>query len=152
MNIQLKGVKIEEKEILGEMLLDYEEEITSKRVPYRFLDSYWEKENRFPFFIVIDKEIAGFVLVNEHLILNNEGKNICEFYIKKEYRGKNAGKMAAIKAFEYFPGKWEVREIRENPKARAFWLKVIDEYTKGNFNEIKTDDEKWNGWIQSFES
>lgn len=151
MKIEIKAIEIKDKEILRKMLGDYEKEITGSDEEYKYLDSYWEKENRWPFFILVDNEIAGFVLVNEYLICIDKGKTISEFYIKKEYREKNIGKEAAIKTFEKFKGKWEVREIRNNPKAREFWVKVISDYTQGNFKEIEMNDEKWQGWVQTFE-
>lgn len=152
MKIEIKAVKIKDKEILREMMADYEKEITGKDGEYKYLDSYWEKENRWPFFILTDEKIAGFVLVNEHLVCLDEGKTISEFYIKKEYRTKGIGREAALKIFETFEGKWEVREIEENPKAREFWLKVISDYTQGNFKETEMNNEKWNGWVQTFSS
>jgi len=82
--------------------------------------------------------------------VEKEAKNISEFYIKKEFRNKRIGREAALKIFEIFEGKWEVREIKENPTAHQFWLKVIGEYTQGNFKEIEMNNEKWQGWTQIF--
>ncbi|MFA6007367.1 MAG: GNAT family N-acetyltransferase, partial [Candidatus Shapirobacteria bacterium] len=163
MRVEIRPIEIKDKEILRKMLGDYEEEITGKDEEYKYLDSYWEEKNRWPFFILVDEKVAGFVLVNEHLILSEkapptqkatagQSKNVSEFYIKKEYRAKGIGREAALKIFETFEGKWEVREIKENPKAREFWLKVISAYTQGNFKEIEMDNEKWQGWVQTFDS
>lgn len=153
MNIEIVKVERKDKEILREMLRDYEKEITDgKDGEYKYFDSYWEKENRWPFFIKVDEKIAGFVLVNQHNLVEPEAKNLSEFYVKKEYRGQRVGLRAAIKVFEIFPGKWEIRQMIENQKAHVFWLKVLSEYTRGKFKETKMDYEKWRGWIQTFES
>jgi len=151
MNIEIVKVERKDREILREMLRDYEKEITdSKDGEYKYFDSYWERENRWPFFIKVDKKIAGFILVNQHNLVEPKAKNLSEFYIKKEYRGQRVGLGAAIKVFEIFPGKWEIRQMVENQRAHVFWLKVINEYTRGSFKEIKMDNEKWRGWIQTF--
>lgn len=152
MNIEIRSVEIKEKEILRKMLEEYEREISPEsNGEYKYFDSYWENDNRWPFFIIVDKEIAGFVLVNEHCLVNTGAKNMSEFYIKKEYRKQRIGLQAAFIVFDKFLGKWEVREIIENPKAHEFWLKVIDEYTDGKYEEVVMDNEKWRGWVQSFD-
>ena len=33
---------------------------------YTYLDHYWTEEGRHPFFIKVDRKLAGFVLVNSH--------------------------------------------------------------------------------------
>lgn len=152
MNIEIRGVEKKDKEVLRKMLEEYEREISPESEgEYKYFDSYWEKDNRWSFFIMLDDKIAGFVLVNEYCLVEVGAKDMSEFYIKKEYRRQRIGLKAAHKVFDKFLGKWEVREIVENPKARQFWLKVINEYTGGEFKETKMDDEKWRGWIQTFD-
>jgi len=153
MEVKLELIDIKDKEILRDMLWDYEREMVgNKAEEYKYLDSYWEKSNRFPYFIKADDEIAGFALVNEHTLLESGAKNLSEFYIKPEYRGFGIGRKAAFLVWDLFPGKWEGRQIRENPKAHTFWLKVKGEYTNNNFNEVEMDNDKWNGWIQTFDN
>jgi len=143
---------VSEKNILSNLIRDYQEEIlkVDNVDDYKYLDSYWEKDNRWPYFIKIDGQVAGFVLINCHNIIEKDAKNIVEFYIKKEFRNKGVGKLAAKKAFDLFPGKWEVRELKDNLQAINFWRKVIGEYTKNNFQEIIMNNEKWNGPVQIF--
>ncbi|MFA5026030.1 MAG: GNAT family N-acetyltransferase [Candidatus Shapirobacteria bacterium] len=153
MEIEIKAIEIKDKEILRKMIEIYEKEISGEDAgEYKYFDSYWEKKNRWPFFIMVDKKIAGFVLVNEYNLVELTAKDLSEFYIKKEYRHQRIGLKAANKVFDMFLGKWEIREIVENPKARQFWLKVIDEYTRGNFKEVTMDNDKWHGWIQTFDN
>lgn len=152
MEIKLFLIKRKEKVILKELIEEYEKELLNIENPgeYKYLDSYWEKENRFPYFIKIDNKIGGFVLINGHTIVNKDGKNIAEFYVKKEFRKNGVGKTTAMKVFDLFKGNWEVREIEENPNARTFWRKVIDEYTGHKFKETKINNQSWIGWIQTF--
>jgi len=51
-----------------------------------------------------------------------------------------------------FPGKWSIRETFENISGIEFWRKVIGYYTKGNYKEIKSDDNRWKGYTQIFET
>ena len=152
MEIDLVLIDIKEKENLRQLIKEYERELLKIDEPeeYKYLNSYWEKENRFPYFIKINNEIVGFVLVNGHTLVNKDGKNIAEFYIKKEFRKNGVGKTAAIKVFDKFLGNWEVREIEENLNARTFWIKVIDNYTDHRFKETKMNNQDWFGWIQTF--
>ena len=53
----------------------------------------------------------------------DEGKNIAEFHVKKEFRKNGIGKELA-------------RQITENPYAHSYWLKLIVEFTKNNFTEV----------------
>lgn len=151
MKIELELIDISDKSILSQMLQDYQLEISGDNSGgYKYLDLYWEKENRHPFFIKVDGELAGFALVNGHTIVSKGATNFAEFYILKKYRKNGIGKIAAKMVFAMFPGEWEVRQIVENPIAHVFWNKVISEYSNGKFQEIKMNNEDWNGWIQTF--
>jgi predicted acetyltransferase len=152
MKIEIVPVKIKDKEILRGMIRDYEKEILGEGAgEYKYFDSYWGKQDRWPFFIMVDKNIAGLVLVNQYNLVELQAKDLSEFYIKDEYRRQRIGLRAAIRVFGMFPGKWEIRQIRDNLKAHGFWLKVVNEYTQGNFREIEMNNEKWNGWVQTFD-
>ena len=153
MKIELELIDIREKNILKEMLFAYEKEMVGdKAEEYKYLDSYWEKPNRFPYFIKVDGKIAGFTLINSYLLILTEGKTISEFYVKKEYRKNGIGSETARQIFLKWPGKWENRQIRENPKAHTFWLNFISKFTNNNFEEVEINNEKWNGWIQTFDN
>ncbi len=151
MKIELELIDISEKNILSQMLNDYQFEISGDgSAGYKYLDLYWEKENRHPYFIKVDGEIAGFALVNGHTIVCKGASNLAEFYVLSKFRKCGVGRSAAKAVFAKFPGKWEVRQIAENPIAHIFWNKVINEYSNGKFQEITMNNEDWNGWIQTF--
>jgi predicted acetyltransferase len=87
MEVELELINIKDKWVLKKMLWDYEREMVGdKAEEYKYLDSYWKKPNRFPYFIKVDGKIAGFTLINSYLLVLTEGKTISEFYVKKEYR------------------------------------------------------------------
>lgn len=85
------------------------------------------------YFIKYNGKLAGFVLINENNKFNFQGKTIAEFLILPPYRRKHLGKEAAIKAFELYPGNWEVQPMENNPIAYSFWNNVISMYTKGHY-------------------
>jgi predicted acetyltransferase len=151
--LQLRKIPIEDKQKLGELIKDYQREMLSiEPEQYKHLDSYWEKPNRYPYYIENGGQIIGFVLINAYTVLAKDAKSISEFYIKKEFRRNGFGKEAAIKSFDLFLGKWEVRELKENKVAHLFWNNVIKEYTSNHFSEDFLDNELWSGPIQVFDS
>jgi predicted acetyltransferase len=40
-----------------------------------------------------------------------------------------------VLAFDAFPGRWRVEQLRRNAAATAFWRQVIGTYTGGRFEE-----------------
>ncbi len=153
MKVSIELIDISQKEVLRDLLKNYLIEIHhGGDGDFPWLDTYWQKPNRHPFFIKADDSIAGFCLVNEHTLINTSGKNLSEFYIKPEFRSLGIGKQAAFLVWDKFPGPWEGRQIKENPKARTFWLKTKGEYTNNQFIETFMDNELWSGWIQTFDS
>jgi predicted acetyltransferase len=114
---------------------------------YKYFDHYWTDENRHPFFVKIDNRYAGFVLVNSHSYLNKDDnvKSIAEFFIMRKYRRSGNGKMVANKIFDMFRGNWEVLQHGNNVPSKSFWKRVIEEYTRGNFELLEVETEKWNG-------
>lgn len=97
------------------------------------LTSYWQKENEHAFFIKYHTELIGFSLVE--CGVNGEPHSINEFFVMKKYNGKGYGAVAAMKLFSMFPGAWKVTQIHNNYPAQAFWRKVINQFTNGNYYE-----------------
>ena len=115
---------------------------------YEYIDHYWTENGRYPFIIKVNENIAGFALIREVGIKEERGHTIAEFFILKKYRRKSIGKKAAFYIFNMFPGKWKIAQIEENIPAQNFWLKIIKEYTNGEFHEIREED--WHGPKQVF--
>lgn len=152
MKISIELIDQKDQELLKSMLYDYQKEMLGGDPPeYKYLDSYWQKVDRFPYFIKVDGKIAGFALVNGYNLVIEDGKNIAEFYVLKEYRKSGVGKEAARLVYNSFPGKWENRQIVENPYAHSYWQRLIAEFTNNEFEEIEMDNDKWHGWIQTFD-
>lgn len=117
-------------------------EIDGKFGSYPFLDVYWEEiEDRFPFIVYYNQKPAGFVLVRRIQYEQQPGFyfSIAEFFIMRKYRRYGLGKFVAQQMFKDFKGNWEVFQIATNKPAQSFWIKVIDDYTQGNFTTRETE-------------
>lgn len=159
MDVQLKQVSLEQKAIIEKLLKIYLFELNKindrdnkKDTGYRYLDLYWIEPERIPYLIYADGKLAGFVLVNEYVVLNeNKGaKAIAEFFILSKFRKKELGMKVAFKIFDKFQGKWEIVASKENLVAEKFWDKVIRQYTKGKFSKIILDNDIHKGSVYSF--
>ncbi|MCZ2108156.1 MAG: GNAT family N-acetyltransferase [Dehalococcoidia bacterium] len=108
--------------------------------PYRYLDHYWApdaNEERHPFLIRADGELAGFALVR-----HSDGRawQMAEFFVLRMYRRHGVGRQAALILFRTLTGDWQVAERRANAPGQAFWRHTIAEATNGNYRE-ESDEE-----------
>ncbi|HLO12169.1 MAG TPA: GNAT family N-acetyltransferase [Pseudoneobacillus sp.] len=110
------------------------------------LEQYWKNEHLHAFFIKVDSELIGFALVECGL---NEPHSINEFFVMKKYAGKGYGGMAAKELFSMFEGSWKITQIQNNYPAQAFWRKVINQYTNGDYKEYYDENHRS---IQEFRS
>jgi predicted acetyltransferase len=116
------------------------------------LDAYWRDAWRHPFLIRVESKLAGFALIptKSHLTGVSGVADVSEFFVMKRYRRMGVGRAAAMAVFEQFKGPWEVRQRQENAEATAFWRRVIDEYTRGKYQEAMWNDAAWTGPVQRF--
>lgn len=145
MDYKLEKVKVEEKDILYNLLqfalYDGSQytgiKINDKGVfDYRWFDNYFTDSNRDVYFIKDKTNILGFVMVNQHMKVFDEGHSIAEFLILPAYRRSHIGSKIAWLIFDMFPGNWEVEPIENSMEAECFWRQVIDKYTKSNYNVV----------------
>ena len=163
MGIQVVEASIEQKPVLHHLMQLYlhdTSEFTGDDADkdgvftYRYFDEYWHEPGRFPFLVYSDAKLAGFVLVNAYTVLlePGAGMSIAEFFVMRKYRRRGVGRRAAFRAFDRFPGLWEVREHGDNLAGQQFWRSVIGEYTRGEFSEIVLNDDRWTGPVQTFDN
>jgi len=106
----------------------------------------------------IDHEHIGYLLYDKKkpigfmVVCMGEVKDVAEFYIIPGKRMSGYGQTLASYVFSQHPGRWQVRQITGADSARAFWQKVIDKITAGNYLEEVVQDNDW-GCVsrQSFE-
>jgi predicted acetyltransferase len=159
-NIDIQPATYEDKSILRNLLELYEYDSTEFQphdvdahglFGYRWLDHYWTEAGRYPFIVRVEGQLAGLVLVRT--LDESESGNtysMAEFFILRNYRRQGVGQFVAQRIFDKFPGQWSVAQVENNRVAQAFWRKVIFEYTQGNFEEIRSNNEEWKGPIQTF--
>ena len=116
------------------------------------LDRHFDDPRCHPFLIRVDGKLAGFALhEGRSRLTGEEGVNdVAEFFVMRKYRKHAVGARAAFALFDRFFGPWEVRQVRANVGATAFWRKVIERYTKGACEELEWDDERFHGVVQRF--
>jgi predicted acetyltransferase len=99
------------------------------RFGYTQLPLYWTDADRHPFLIRVDHQLAGLALVSRGSRVSGD-KNIwdmAEFFVVRGYRRRGVGITAARAVWEELRGKWEVRVMDGNEKAKAFWARAIRE-------------------------
>ena len=103
------------------------------------LDLYWTEENRHPFFIKVDNRLAGFILVYNGRQIEEIESNyaIDDFFVMNKYKRQGIGKYCVKYILDNFKGKWQIWFHPNNEVGKNFWIKTIDEYTKGKFELIK---------------
>ncbi len=117
------------------------------------LSRCWSERSRHAFWCRVGGHLAGFVILDERSRLTGDPEvmDIAEFFIMRKYRRKGIGAACAVRAFDLFPRRWEVRQQAKNDAATVFWRKTIQRYTGGRFRETLFDDERWHGPVQSFD-
>ena len=149
MHVTLTPASLEEKPIAWRLLQLYHYDFTefidglkleaSGEYAYRYLDAYWDPEpgqQRHPFLIRVDDELAGFALVR---FVNNRYV-MAEFFVMRPFRRHNVGATAAKAVFARFKGDWIVHEVPKNQPAQAFWRRIISEVSSGDFTEKVEED------------
>ena len=158
MKIKLALASIEDKNTIENLMqfymYDFSEYMNSDVeedglfAAYPHLNMYWSEENRFPYSVIINEKYVGFVLVRFIGSINRTYFSIAEFFIMRRYRRQGIGKAVAQQIFDLHKGPWEVFQKESNKPAQIFWNKVINEYTKGHFEDRFESGRR----IQGFES
>jgi predicted acetyltransferase len=161
MHVELLPATPADKPALGNLIELYEYDFTEYtgddvgtdgRFGYRYLDAYFAEPGRHPLLIRADGRLAGFVLVRRAASADGDGEvsDMGEFFVMRKYRRQGVGSEAARRAFDLFPGRWEVREMAANLPACAFWRRIIGDYTAGRFDQRRIDGGAW--LMQSFDN
>lgn len=162
MKVEVRPVRYQEKSVLNQLLELYGYEFSEYvemdlnehgYFGYPFMDHYWTESGRHPYFIRVDGQLGGFVLINQEsqYYKGDPGVHaVAEFFVLRRYQGRGVGEAAARLIFDRHPGKWEVLQLPSNLPAQKFWSTTISRYLKEksfleSFSEIKTED--WVGYL-----
>ena len=137
MNLEIKKVELAEREKLEKLLQLYLHDLSlyfpipfnSNECKYIYdLSKYFEKD--YAYFIVSENNILGFVLVDDN---SNKNYEISEIFVLNNYKGKKIGEKAVTKIFDLYKGNWIIKTVPSSPVAEAFWIKVVNNYTRGTY-------------------
>jgi predicted acetyltransferase len=97
------------------------------RFGYPWLPLYWTEEDRWPFLVLVDGKLAGFVFVTRGSPPGGDPAvyDMAEFFIVRGQRKRGFGTEAARLIWRRFPGPWRVRVIGSNRPALAFWRSAL---------------------------
>ena len=98
-------------------------------------DSYWNSKDHYPFIFRVDNQLAGFALVNKKGSTKDVDWYLAEFYIVAKFQNKGIGCYIATHLLSQFSGIWELSQIPNNLPALAFWRKVLQKFTHGQYTE-----------------
>jgi predicted acetyltransferase len=124
------------------------------RFGYEHLSLYWTEPDRYPFLLTVNDYLAGFVFVHRgsQISVDESIWDMAEFFIVRGYRRLGIGRQVAHEIWKKFPGRWEVRVMDRNQKAKDFWECAIGEFIGTAINPIPFDKDG-EGWhVFSFES
>ena len=152
MQVSLKQVPLEEREILANLLEKYEYEFSQYNgndvnklglYGYYDLDSFWREEGKHAYFIDVDGKLAGFVMVYNYPETGDPVSDhvIYEFFVMFKYRGAGVGKQAFFQTLDKHRGQWCVGYHPKNTASAHFWPAVISEYTGGKYKTINDNPE-----------
>ncbi len=105
---------------------------------------WFRDKNSHPLTILESDRPVGFALVSRPLMVapGSLGEyRLADFYIRREFRRRGVGRLAATLIFSRFAGRWLVAETAGNHEAIAFWRTVIHHYSQGRYEERHVDGE-----------
>jgi predicted acetyltransferase len=120
------------------------------RFVYAHLPLYWREPGRYPFLVLADGNLAGFVLVKTGS--EWDVRDMAEFFVMRRHRRRGVGTRVAHEVWRRLHGPWEVRVMEANVAAQQFWAQAISSFTGSPAVPIRIeqDGEIWQ--LFSFES
>jgi predicted acetyltransferase len=134
--IEVSAAPSDQKSVLANLLELYQYDFSEfmeleigvdGRYGYRDLDLYWTDPQRFPFLIFAGGKLAGFVLVRRMTqeTVDTPNWDMAEFFVLRGFRRSSVGTRSAMEVFARFQGHWQVRVMRSNLPACAFWSRAV---------------------------
>lgn len=138
MSVAITSVDLKDKGLLKELMTAYLSETNDDDhagTDYPYFDDYWTDATRWPYFITLNNEIAGFTLINQWSVLGLPTDfAIAEFFISPVYRRNKIGKSALKELIGIHQGLWEISASLSNSSAPYFWKQAL---TANNIKDIE---------------
>jgi predicted acetyltransferase len=99
-------------------------------------DIYWESESHIPYFIYVNQEVAGFVLIRKYPSEISR-YDVEQFFVLRKFKGKGVGKKAFKLVTKLISGKWQIRVLFENSSALHFWKSSVSGIVGTNYTLSK---------------
>ena len=101
------------------------------------LETFGAEAGQHPYLIRSEVGLAGFALAAQGSRVSGDlaVMDVAEFFVVRGARRQGVGRSAACALFARFGGPWEVRVIRTNERALAFWHSAVDGFARGSFTE-----------------
>ena len=106
---------------------------------YKWYDCYWVDKDRFPFYFIVDGQIAGLAMIRE---LSPMQYDFAEFYVCPEFRKDGNAIWFASELTQLFDGEFVFSTRFTNPRAIKFWGKFANLFEDSSF----VDDLIWRNW------
>jgi predicted acetyltransferase len=146
MTISVEPATPDEATLLGNLLELYLHDMSEVfpvdlgpdgRFGYENLSRYWQEPDSFPFLIRSGGEVLGFALVTRGSPATDDRDDldVAEFFVLRRFRRSGVGRRAAFALWDRLAGRWVVRAAERNHGARRFWRAIIQDYTRGRFEE-----------------
>jgi predicted acetyltransferase len=106
----------------------------------------WFRDDRSHPLLILDAgRAAGFALIARPPVGTAAPEaaeyRMAEFFIRRAFRRRGVGRLAASLIFSRFAGRWEIIEAMANVDAVRFWRSTVMQYTRGRYDERVRDGE-----------
>lgn len=151
MEVQLVQIKREERHILENLFCYYvydmseymkwnpDKDGTFGGYDVSKFDPYWERNDHTPYFIMVNNELAGFVLIR-HYPGDLSLYDVAQFFVLRKFKGRGVGKDVLKQLINTFPGQWQIRVLLENSGALSFWKSAVSNIVGENYRLSKAKD------------
>ncbi len=112
-------------------------QVTGQGVP-EIIQGWFHDDRTTAFIILREEELVGFAVVQRTQPPPGDRRRhfrLSEFFVRKPYRSRGAGRSAALLLFARYAGEWTITEQARDENAIRFWRRVVSEFTHGHFRE-----------------
>ena len=161
--IELFPAALEQKSVLDDLFQLYARDFSEfhpveldadGRFHYPHLDAYWQDAGRFPFLVMAQGQLAGFVLVQQGSQISEDRSvwDMAEFFVVRAHRRHGIGTAVARTVCTRFPGPWEIRVMQSNRNALLFWSAAVRNFVGKPVKPISLEKERELWCVFRFES